>query len=489
MDQSCDIGIVGLGVMGAALARNFASRGCQVAGYNRSFEVGEKLAREHPEAGISVSRSLVDFAKTLKRPRRIILLVPAGPAVDEVIAGLEPLLEEGDILVDAGNSHYQDTDRRMKALAGKAWRFLGMGLSGGEEGALKGPALMPGGERAAYDALRPLLERVAAPGLSGPCVGYCGKGSAGHFAKMVHNGIEYADMQLIAEVVMLMRRGLGLTALECADVFRDWNRRELESYLVEITARVLSVADPQNPEKNLVDAVLDKAGQKGTGKWTLMAAAELGVSIPSLAAAVDARLVSYDRDLRCRMAEVFPPCEDAAPGYAPGNAGNEGRGGRSSQAVPPCEHLSRALYATKLMSYAQGFDLLQKANLHYGYGMDLSEIARLWTGGCIIRARFLEDVVRVYLEENKPQLLMLAPFFADQIQAREKSWREVVEFALSSALPVPCLSASLSWFDNLRNSFGTASLIQAQRDFFGSHRYERMDNPGIFVHTEWNKYY
>jgi 6-phosphogluconate dehydrogenase len=466
-----EIGVLGLGVMGANLARNLASRGFKVAGYNRNPERALALGREHPEAGLALTSSLEAFTRGLARPRKLILLVSAGPAVDAVLAQLDPLLEAGDVVVDAGNSLFSDTERRIREP--RAWAFLGMGVSGGEEGALRGPAIMPGGDKAAYETLKPFLEAIAARSASGPCVAYCGSGSAGHFVKMVHNGIEYGDMQLIAETALLLRQGLGLTATQAAEVFEDWNRGDLESYLVEITARILRTPDPQGRDgAPLVDAILDRAAQKGTGRWTVMAAAELGVPIPTIAAAVEARSLSADKARRVLAAQLFPGSNLAGFGdLGPGD-------------------LRDALYASKIASYTQGFDLLRKASDERRYGTSLSEVARIWTAGCIIRARFLDEVARAFspggaVQEPGPELLAFAPFFAEALARRTPAWRKVVAAAALAGLPTPGLAASLAWFDTLRTSPGSASLIQAQRDYFGAHTYERLDHPGQAVHTAW----
>ncbi len=468
MSGTADVGVIGLAVMGAALARNFASRGLKVAAYNRSSEVTRKLVADHSEAGLLASESLEAFVASLARPRRIVLMVQAGPAVDAVLSQLDPLLESGDVVVDGGNSHYVDTDRRLRTYANRHWRFMGMGVSGGEEGALKGPALMPGGDRLAFEVMRPVLEPIAAIGPMGPCLTHCGTGSAGHFVKMVHNGIEYGDMQLIAETVLLLRRGFGLTAPQAAEVFADWNRGELDSYLIEITAEVLATPDPERPGSWLVDAVLDRAGQKGTGKWTVLAASELGVAVPTLAAAVDARTLSSQRDLRLEAAAHFPAEHHALSGLS-------------------LDDLRDALYAAKIASYTQGFALLEAASHAYGYGTDLGEVARGWTAGCIIRARFLETVRDAFRTDPAPSLLAFAPALAQALKQREGAWRRVVSTAQAAGLPVPGLSASLGWFDTLRNSFGSTSVLQAQRDHFGAHTYERIDRPGVAVHSSWGR--
>ncbi|HEY3445077.1 MAG TPA: NADP-dependent phosphogluconate dehydrogenase [Myxococcales bacterium] len=468
MSDLNDVGVIGLGVMGGNLARNCASRGFRVGGFDRNLEGARKLAAEHPEAHLAVAQTLAELVKGLERPRRIIALVNAGAPVDSVIDALDPLLEQGDVLVDAGNSLYMDTERRLARSLERPWRFVGMGISGGSEGALKGPAIMPGGDPASYERLRPLLEAIAARSDSGACVTYCGRGSAGHFVKMVHNGIEYGDMQLIAETVMLLRGGLGLPAAEVASIFSEWNQGELGSYLVEITADILRTPDSERAGSLLLDAVQDQAGQKGTGRWTVIAAAELGVAIPTVAAAVDARNLSAGRPLRVQF-------EGAVGGAAGKLAG-----------VTP-QDLQDALYASKIASYAQGFAMLSKASAEKSYGTDLAEVARIWTAGCIIRARFLERVSKAFAADPALEMLALSPDFAEELKKRAGAWRRVVSAATSAGLAIPGLSASLAWFDTLRTSRGTGAIIQAQRDYFGSHTYERTDRPGVAVHTEWSR--
>jgi len=465
-DGRCAIGVVGLGVMGANLARNFASRGHRVAVFNRTAAVTRKLAAEHPEAGFAVCESEAALVAALERPRRIILMVPAGPAVDLVLDAIAPLLEPEDIAIDAGNSLYSDTDRRNQRAAGAVWRFVGMGVSGGSEGALRGPSIMPGGDPAAWARLRPVLESVAAVSDSGPCVTYCGRGSAGHFVKMVHNGIEYGDMQLIAEAAVLLRQGIGLSPAAVADEFSSWNAGDLESYLIEITADVFREPDPQRPGTLLLDAILDRAGQKGTGRWTARVALDLGVAAPTIAAAVDARVMSAQRDRRVEAESLFgAPAREPLRGIAP-------------------DDVRAALYAAKIASYTQGFDLLARASQEYDYGTDLAEVARIWKAGCIIRARFL-DRVRAAFGGSAPSLLALAPDFRRDLAERLPGWRRTVAEAVRVGIPVPGLSASLAWFDTLTTARGSANLIQAQRDYFGSHGYERADSPGPLVHSEW----
>jgi 6-phosphogluconate dehydrogenase len=462
----CDVAVIGLGVMGANLARNFASRGLRVAGYQRTLAAAHELAATYPEAKLTIAEDLRELVASLERPRRIVLMVNAGPAVDAVLDGLEPLLEEGDIVVDAGNSLYTDTDRRGARAAGKPWRFVGMGVSGGSDGALLGPSIMPGGDVEAWERLRPALAAIAARSEAGVCVTYCGRGSAGHFVKMVHNGIEYGDMQLIAETTMLLREGLGLPAAQVADVYAGWNAGDLRSFLIEITADILRTPDPAAPDGLLVDAILDRAGQKGTGKWTVIAAAEHGVPIPTIAAAVDARGLSSFKDLRVRAEAALRPARAPLAGVA-------------------IDDLRDALYAAKIASYTQGFALMAAASEARGYGTDLAEVARIWTAGCIIRAAFLDRIRAAFAGEPAPELLALAPDFVADLARRLPGWRRVVAAATASGRAIPGLATSLAWFDTLSTARGTASLIQAQRDYFGSHTYERTDAAGTYVHTDW----
>jgi len=462
-----DIGVVGLGVMGANLARNFASRGHRVAGVARDPETARRLAREHPEAKLAPAADLAGLVASLERPRRILVMVPAGDPVDAVLDALAPLLEDGDVVVDGGNSLFTHTDRRIERASAEAWSFVGMGVSGGADGALHGPSLMPGGEPEAWQRLRPLLESIAARSDSGPCVTHCGTGSAGHFVKMVHNGIEYGDMQLIAETALLLRRGLGLEAEAVGEAFGEWNRGELESFLIEITADIFRVRDPHDPKAVLLDAVLDRAGQKGTGRWAVRTANDLGVAAPTLSAAVDARVLSSDPELRRRTEAAFG-----------------GPAGRALEGVS-LDDLRQALYAAKVASYTQGFALIAAGSAAYGYGTDLSEVARIWKAGCIIRARFL-DAVREAFAARPDGLLVLAEGFRSDLAERLPAWRRVVAGAAVAGLPAPALAVSLAWFDTLATARGSANLIQAQRDAFGSHTYERIDAPGTFAHSDWS---
>ncbi len=458
-----DVGVVGLGVMGGNLARNFASRGLGVAGLDRDVAAAHCFAEQHPDAKLHVCKTPEELVAALSPPRRILLMVNAGKPVDAVLESLAPLLGKDDVVIDGGNSLYTDTEARLQRYAGAAWRFVGMGVSGGSEGALLGPSLMPGGEPGAWRVLEPVLAPIAARSSLGACVTWCGKGAAGHFVKMVHNGIEYGDMQLIAETVALMRQGLGWSALEAAEAFGRLARGPLESFLIEITADILGAADPQHPDRPLVDAILDRAGQKGTGRWTVVAAAELGAPIPTIAAAVDARLVSAEKALRVQAEPVL-----AAP---------------RSKLTVTLEELESALWVGKVASYAQGFALMAAANTQLGYGIVPAEIARIWTGGCIIRARLLERV-RDALAEGAPSLL-LSKALGPEVRARLPHLRGVVAAAARAGMAVPALAASWGWLEGLATARGSASIIQAQRDYFGSHTYEREDRAGEAVHTDW----
>ena len=465
-----DIGIIGLGVMGSNLARNIERNGFSVAVYNYEPEMREsflaKFGAGHEFQGAETLAALVERTE---RPRRILMMIKAGSPVDSVIEQLEPLLEEGDILIDGGNSHYPDTDRRIARLGKSGVHFVGMGVSGGEEGALNGPSLMPGGDPRMYERLRPILEKIAAQVDTGPCVTYCGKGSAGHFVKMVHNGIEYGDMQLIAEAYDLLRHGIGLDPGQISTIFDEWNRGDLQSFLIEITARIVSFPDDRGGEGILLDQIVDAAGQKGTGKWTTITALELGVAIPTITAAVDARVLSSMKPLRQRLSGMYP------------DRGKSFRGDLG-QAV---EDVRGALFASKICSYAQGFDLLRTASEEMGYGIRLDELARIWKGGCIIRAAFLDQIRAGYRRDPKLDNLLLDSHFAAELASREEAWRRVVESGAALGLPTPAILASLAYFDMLRRDRGPANLIQAQRDLFGAHTYQRVDREGTF-HTDWN---
>ena len=471
--SSADLAVVGLGVMGANLARNFHSRGLTVAVYNRNPEVTAAFQATYGDPRFVACADYASLAATLVRPRKLILMVTAGPAVDAVVEELRPHLQPGDMIIDGGNSHWPDTERRHDALAPTGLRFIGMGVSGGEEGALRGPSMMPGGDRHSWEELRPLLEQAAARSDSGPCVTWCGHRSAGHAVKMVHNGIEYGDMQLIAEIWGLLRDGLSLSPVKLREVFERWNAGRLESFLIDITAKIVAAADPKDEggKRPLVDAILDVAGQKGTGRWTVTDAVEAGVPVSTIAAAVDARTLSARWDDRQRAGKAF----SERPGPLVGLHGVS------------VDELEAALYAAKLMSYTQGFDLLRTASKERKYETDLAEIARIWKAGCIIRARFLDRVHAAYRADPELPLLCLDPSFADELRAALPAWRKVVAAATITGHPVPALGASLGWFDTMRQGRTTAALIQAQRDFFGAHTYRRVEAPGEVVHTEWER--
>lgn len=464
-------GIVGLGVMGTNLALNVEENGFPVAVWDRHWDKTQAwLAGLAKGTRIAGARTLAEMVSMLERPRRVLVMVKAGEPVDQVLAELRRHLETGDIVVDGGNSHYADTERRMTDLAPSGLRFVGMGVSGGEEGARNGASLMPGGDPASWGRLEPVLTRIAAKADTGPCVAWVGTKGSGHFAKMVHNGIEYGDMQLIAEAYDLLRHGLGVEAAEIADTFAEWNRGELESYLVEITSRIVAFPDDLEPDSGalLVDRILDVAGQKGTGRWTIQAALDLTVPVPTLSAAVDARVISALRPVRKRVAEVFPGSRDRASG--------------AKRKI--VEEIRSALYASKICSYAQGFDLLRIASVSLGHEMSLAELARIWKAGCIIRAHFLDEVSAAYGRDPVLPSLLLDGAFARALGSRVKDWRTTVARSIELGLTTPAMAASLAYFDSLRRERGTASLLQAQRDLFGAHGYERVDRPGSF-HTDW----
>ncbi len=462
------VGLIGLGVMGENLALNIEEKGFTVAVYNRTVSRVDAFLERNPGKRLIGCRRPEELVGALERPRRILLMVKAGPPVDEQLALLRPLLEPGDIVVDAGNSWFLDTERRVREAAEAGLRFVGMGVSGGEEGARHGPSLMPGGPRDAYDALEPILVRIAAQVEDGPCVTYVGPGGSGHYVKMVHNGIEYADMQLIAEAYDILRRLGGLGPTELSSLFEDWNRGELQSYLVEITARILARRDPETG-RPMVDVILDAAGQKGTGKWTSQNALDLGAPIPTIDAAVAARYLSAMKAERAAAARVLPGPDGAPPEGEPATL--KGR-------------VREALYAAKICAYAQGMALLRTASEAYGYRLDLAEIARIWKGGCIIRARLLNAIQKAFRQNPALPNLLVDPELAAEIRDRQRSWREVVALATRAGIPVLAMASALGYFDSYRTERLPASLIQAQRDYFGAHTYQRVDREGIF-HTDW----
>ncbi|MFB0833073.1 NADP-dependent phosphogluconate dehydrogenase [Arthrobacter halodurans] len=462
------IGVTGLAVMGANLARNFARNGYTVALHNRSVEKTDALLAAHGGEGDFVrTETLAELVDALEVPRRVLIMVKAGTPVDSVIEQLVPLLEEGDIVIDAGNSHYEDTRRREAALAEKGLHFVGIGVSGGEEGALLGPSIMPGGSRESYDALGPLLEKISAKVDGEPCCAWIGTDGAGHFVKMVHNGIEYADMQVIGEAYDLLRSGAGIGPAEQAGIFEEWNKGELASFLIEITAEVLAHVDAKTGAP-FVDVIVDSAGQKGTGRWTVVSALELGSPVSAIAESVFARGLSSQRDQRSRAQGALA-------------------GGEAEVQLPVefVEDVRQALYASKLVSYAQGLDMLTSAAAEYGWDLKLDEIASLWRGGCIIRAELLKEITGAYAAGERPANLLLAPAFRDAIAAALPAWRRVVSTAVQLGIPVPVFSASLAYYDGLRRDRLPAALTQGLRDLFGAHTYGRVDAEGTF-HTLWS---
>jgi 6-phosphogluconate dehydrogenase len=463
------VGVVGLGVMGASLARNIASRGFPVAGYDLDAATTQAFAAgEASGSAIGSADSLDKLMAVLERPRRVLMMVPAGAPVDSVIAHLRPHLEREDILIDGGNSFFRDTDRRADELASAGFRFVGMGVSGGEEGALRGPSMMPGGPREAWDALKPILLAMAAKAEDGePCVAYMGPRGAGHYVKMVHNGIEYGDMQLIAEVYDVLTRAAGMSAREVADTFAKWNEGELKSYLVEITARVLERVDSETG-KPLVDLILDEAQQKGTGTWMSQNAFDVGVPIPTVNAAVEARLLSALKSERVMASKVLPGPDASA----------------ATNKHQLIEATRRALYAAKITSYAQGMALLREASQEYKYDIDLAEVAKIWRAGCIIRAALLSDVRTAFTRNPALVNLMLDDSFSKSLASGQQALRDVVQAAVASGIPVPALGSSLAYYDSYRTARLPANLTQGQRDFFGAHTYRRIDRDGDF-HTDW----
>jgi 6-phosphogluconate dehydrogenase len=470
-EAKCDLGLIGLAVMGQNLVLNIERRGFVVAVYNRTKETTEQFV-DGPAAGkqIIAAFKLEEFISSLKRPRKILVMVKAGSAVDKVIEQLAPLMEAGDAIFDCGNSHFKDSERRSQELSAKQIEFMGVGVSGGEEGALWGPSIMPGGSSTAWPGIQPILDKIAAVVDKEPCVAYFGRGGgSGHFVKMVHNGIEYGDMQLIAEAYDLLQRGCGLSVAELGDVFTKYNRGPLASYLIEITADIFRQKD-QETEQPLVDLILDKAGQKGTGRWTCQAALEMGIPIPTIQSAVESRMLSSQKTFRQQAAKLVErPAEPEAID--------------KNEVVQIVE---AALYASKVCSYAQGFAMLQATGPEYGYQLDLGEIARIWRGGCIIRANLLEDIRAAFEQNAEATHLFLTPFFSQALDQRLAAWRQTVEIAIKRGIPVPAMSASLAYFDSCSSARLPANLTQAQRDYFGAHTYQRVDKEGSF-HTVWKK--
>ncbi len=466
-----DIGLIGLAVMGENLVMNMESKGFSVAVYNRSAEKTKAFAENKAKGkNIHPAYTLEDFVNAIESPRKIMLMVKAGEPVDKTIESLLPLLDEGDLIIDGGNSDYQDTERRSQWLENEGILFIGTGVSGGEEGALKGPSIMPGGQKEAYDLVEPIFTKISAQVNGDPCCTHIGTAGAGHFVKMVHNGIEYGDMQLITEAYLLLKNVLGMDAQQLHETFTEWNSGDLDSYLIEITADILGKTDSETG-KPLVDVIMDTAGQKGTGKWTVRAALDTGVSTPTIAEAVFARIISSLKQERVEASKLL-----AGPDTKPFDGDAEA----FKNAIRD------ALYASKICSYAQGFALMQTASDEYGWDLSLGEISMIWRGGCIIRAHFLQHIKDAYDKNPDLKNLLLDPYFSKSIQKAQMPWREVVSTASKLGIPIPAFSSALNYYDSYRSARLGANLLQAQRDYFGAHTYERIDKEGFF-HTEWLK--
>ncbi|MEM7697253.1 MAG: decarboxylating NADP(+)-dependent phosphogluconate dehydrogenase [Verrucomicrobiota bacterium] len=471
-----DFGLIGLAVMGQNLVLNVESRGYRVSIYNRTTQTMKDFVAENPDRNLHGAETLEEFVGSLERPRKIMIMVKSTAAtdpsdrdaVDKVIDSLVPLLEEGDLIIDGGNTYFIHTQRRSEELAEKGLLFIGTGVSGGEEGALKGPSIMPGGPKASWEIIKPIFESISAKVGDDPCVTHIGTGGAGHYVKMVHNGIEYGDMQLICEAYQIFKAA-GFTTQEMAEVFAKWNEGELESYLIQISSKIFEQVDEETGQP-IVELILDRAGQKGTGRWTILNAVDNAIVASTINAAVEARILSALRDQRLNAAPVF-----AKPSV--------------SIDIPREELIQKvhdALYASKVISYAQGMDLIKNVGEKHDWGLDLGSIAKIWRGGCIIRARFLNRITEAYERDANLVNLMLDPFFTEILNRTQPSWREVINLAVTNAIPVPAFSASLSYFDSYRSERLPANLLQAQRDFFGAHTYERLDKPeGEFFHTDW----
>jgi 6-phosphogluconate dehydrogenase len=467
--NQCDIGLIGLAVMGENLALNMESKGFSVAVFNRTTEVTEKFASGRGEAkNIQPTRTVEEFVDAVKKPRKAMIMVKAGGPVDAVIGQLAPLLEKGDVIIDGGNSLFTDTQRRGKELENRGIHFVGCGVSGGEEGALKGPSLMPGGSRESWEIIAPIFRKIAAQVDGEPCCRYMGPDGAGHYVKMVHNGIEYGDIQLICEAYAILKDIVEMNAAQLAETFAEWNKGELDSYLIEITSQIFRKIDPEtgNP---LVDMILDKAGQKGTGIWTLQSAIRQSVVISTINAAVEARVISSRKEERVAASKILPQ---------PKARKFKGDRTRLVNAVRD------ALYASKIVSYAQGMELLHAASSEYKWNLNLSDIATIWRGGCIIRAKFLNRIVEAYQRDPALHNLLFDRYFTKIIRKMQRNWRVAVSTAIKHGVAAPAFSASLAYFDSYREARLPANLLQAQRDFFGAHTYERIDKPGTF-HTEW----
>lgn len=471
-----DFGLIGLAVMGQNLVLNVESRGFRVSVYNRTTETMKEFIAENLDKNLYGAETLKDFVASLERPRKVMILVKSTAggdpndrdAVDKVIESLVPLLEDGDLIIDGGNTYFIHTERRSKELAEKGLLFIGSGVSGGEEGARKGPSIMPGGPASSWEIIKPVFEAITAKVDGVPCVTHVGTGGAGHFVKMVHNGIEYGDMQLICEAYEIFKRA-GITNDEMAEIFTKWNEGPLESFLIQITSKIFEEKDPETG-KNLVDLIVDKAGQKGTGRWTVMNSAANAVVISTINAAVEARILSSKKDERLAAAPILQGPDPAV----------------SMDKEELIQKVHDALYASKIISYAQGLDLIKVVSEVHGWGVDLGSCARIWRGGCIIRARFLNRITEAYERNTDLTNLMLDDFFTEILNGNQAAWREIVALGVTNGIPVPAFSASLSYYDSYRSEVLPANLLQAQRDFFGAHTYERTDKPaGEFFHTKW----
>ncbi len=469
MQPQADIGLVGLAVMGQNLVLNMADHGFTVAVFNRTTSKVDDFI-EGPAKGKSIigTHSMQEFFKTLKRPRRVMFMVKAGAPVDDLIEQCLPYLEPGDIIIDGGNSNFVDTNRRTKELKDKGFYFLGVGISGGEEGARHGPSIMPGGSVEAWPAVKPIFQAIAAKVNGEPCCDWVGDDGAGHYVKMVHNGIEYGDMQLISESYDLLKRGLKTSAEDLEKIFGTWNKGKLDSYLIEITSLIFKVKDTDGTP--LVDKILDAAGQKGTGKWTAIDALNMGMPLTLIGEAVFARCLSSMVEERKEASKLF-----TSP-IKPITINKD----------DVIKALEQALYASKIISYAQGFLLMREAAKEYGWKLNFGAIALMWRGGCIIRSAFLGKIKEAYEQNPNLQSLILAPYFVEELKAAESGWRKVAALAAESGIPTPCISTALAFFDGYRSMRLPANLLQAQRDFFGAHTYERLDRPrGEFIHTNW----
>ena len=463
-----DIGMVGLGVMGRNLVLNIAEHGFSVAGYDNDQEKVASLQAESKGLPVSATLKIGDFVSSLKSPKIVMMLVPAGGPVDSVIAGLLPFMSPEDIIIDGGNSHFTDTEARGKKLAEKNIMFLGVGVSGGESGARHGPSIMPGGPKEAYERVKPIFEAIAAKADGIPCVAYIGPGSSGHFVKMVHNGIEYGDMQLICETYHLIKEGLGLSNAEMHKVFAEWNKSELNSYLIEITRDILAYKDEQGNE--LIDLILDAAGQKGTGKWTVFAALDSGQPLTLIGEAVFGRCLSALKDERVKASQVLKGPKAQFKG----------------DKTRFIDDLRKALYASKIISYAQGYQLMRAAAKEYNWDLNYGGVALMWRGGCIIRSVFLGEIKKAFDKNPNLENLLLDPFFRKAITKTQASWRRVVTTAVKLGIPIPAISSAMAFYDGYRHDRLPANLLQAQRDYFGAHTYERVDKPrGQFFHTNW----